>query len=343
VPKAFFLKKNLNYFAKIMKKNSTLKNLAFYTILFTPFFALSEPEKTWLNPDLVDGSAVIENSISEDKIIEPLINDLMIEVQKNDAKKAAASQENSQTSEPQTLSDTTSEKEFDLELIDKNIEKNISNNISNKKKQKTNTNNGQIVSESEVSGGNNFDNIVFAGGSYWFLEEIFNKIDGVVSTTAGYTGGETKNPSYEDVAKGDSGHFEAVQVVFNANKISLEKLLGIYLHNIDPLSEDGQFCDKGKQYNSAIFYNNDTQKNIISTSLDNAKNELVKNKLAQGPLPAAQLNAEAQNIFVQNLQLKSFYPAEEYQQDYYKRNALLYNIYKQRCARESKLRKLWGK
>jgi peptide-methionine (S)-S-oxide reductase len=167
----------------------------------------------------------------------------------------------------------------------------------------------------------------FAGGCFWCVEEAFDKLPGVLSTTSGYTGGNRRNPTYEEVSSGQTGHAEAVQVVYDPSKITYEQLLQAFWRNIDPTVKDRQFCDTGSQYRSAIFYHGDEQKRLAEESkraLDRTKpfkNPIVTEIVAAGP----------------------FYPAEDYHQDYYKTNALRYKFYKFNCGREQRLEQIWGK
>jgi peptide-methionine (S)-S-oxide reductase len=165
----------------------------------------------------------------------------------------------------------------------------------------------------------------FAGGCFWCMVHPFDQLPGVISVTSGYTGGHTKNPSYEEVSAGGTGHAESVDVVYDPSKVSYEKLLEVYWHNIDPLAKDRQFCDVGTQYRSAIFYHDETQKRLAETS-----------------------KAEVQKRFKQPIataivQATPFYPAEEYHQDYYKKNPLRYNFYRTGCGRDRRLEELWSK
>ena len=141
----------------------------------------------------------------------------------------------------------------------------------------------------------------FAGGCFWCMEHPFDILPGVISTTSGYTGGTKKNPTYEEVSSGTTRHAEAVQVVYDPKKVSYEKLLDVFWHNIDPTVKDQQFCDHGNQYRTAIYYNNEEQKRLAEAS----KAELEKNKPFKGPL-VTEITAAGE-----------FWPAEEYHQDFY--------------------------
>ncbi len=166
----------------------------------------------------------------------------------------------------------------------------------------------------------------FAGGCFWCVEPPFDALDGVVSTTAGYTGGATENPTYDDVSNGSTGHAEAVEVVYDPAKVSYEKLLDVFWHNVDPTARDRQFCDTGRQYRSAIFYHDDTQRRLAEASqaaLERA-----------GNLPGP--------IVTEIVAAGRFWPAEEYHQDYYKKNPIRYRYYRYGCGRDARLRELWG-
>jgi peptide-methionine (S)-S-oxide reductase len=166
----------------------------------------------------------------------------------------------------------------------------------------------------------------FAGGCFWCMEPPFDALDGVVSTTSGYTGGDVKNPSYEQVSMGGTGHFESVEVVYDPAKVSYEKLLDVFWHNVNPTDGGGQFCDRGPQYRTAIFYRDEEQHRLAEES---------KKKLdASGQLPKP--------VLTQILPAGPFYPAEGYHQDYYKKNPVRYKIYRLGCGRDSVLEKLWG-
>ncbi len=167
----------------------------------------------------------------------------------------------------------------------------------------------------------------FAGGCFWCMEPPFDKLDGVVSTTSGYTGGQKKNPTYEDVSAGGTGHAEVVEILYNPEKITYQKLLEVFWRNIDPTTSDRQFCDVGDQYRTAIFYHNDAQERFAIESkatLDNSKP--FKDPIVTEISPASE-----------------FYAAEEYHQDYYKKNSLRYRFYRYRCGRDQRLEELWGK
>jgi peptide-methionine (S)-S-oxide reductase len=166
----------------------------------------------------------------------------------------------------------------------------------------------------------------FAGGCFWCVEADFDKVAGVISTTSGYTGGRTANPSYEEVSRGGTGHAEAVEIVYDPTKVSYEKLLDVFWHNIDPLAKNRQFCDHGDQYRTAIFYHDDKQRGLAEAS-----KTVVQARFKQQPIQT-EITAAG-----------PFYKAEEYHQDYYVKNPIRYKFYRFNCGRDARLEELWGK
>jgi peptide-methionine (S)-S-oxide reductase len=162
---------------------------------------------------------------------------------------------------------------------------------------------------------------VFAGGCFWCMEKPYDKLDGVISTISGYTGGHTENPTYKQTSTGTTGHYEALQVEYDASKVSYEKLLDVFWKNIDPFDERGQFCDKGPQYRAAIFTNDNKEKELATKS---------KQALQE------KLNGKA-SIVTEILPAKQFYAAEDYHQDYYKKNPVRYRYYRYGCGRDKRL------
>ena len=162
------------------------------------------------------------------------------------------------------------------------------------------------------------------GGCFWCMVRPFEVIDGVISTISGYTGGSVANPTYEQVSAGGTGHKESVEVVFDPKKVSYQTLLDVYWRNIDPFDDKGQFCDKGNQYRSAIFVADDEQKALAEAS---------KRKLEE---------RFGRPIATDILAAGPFYRAEEYHQDYYKKNPLHYRFYRFSCGRDARLRQVWG-
>jgi peptide-methionine (S)-S-oxide reductase len=166
----------------------------------------------------------------------------------------------------------------------------------------------------------------FAGGCFWCMEPPFDELPGVISTTSGYTGGRTKSPTYEDVSAGHTGHAEAVDVVYDPARISYEQLLEVFWKNIDPITPNRQFCDVGSQYRAAIFYHGDEQRRLAEES----KRAIESSGRFDKP------------IVTEILPAGPFYKAEEYHQDYYKKNPIRFNFYKFSCGRARRLAELWG-
>ena len=166
----------------------------------------------------------------------------------------------------------------------------------------------------------------FAGGCFWCMEGPFDKLDGVISTTSGYTGGTLKDPAYKQVSRGGTGHAEAVQIIYDPERVSYPELLDVFWHNIDPTRVDGQFCDGGNQYRSEIFYHTDEQERLARQS----KTALIELKPFKDP------------VLTEITQASTFYPAEDYHQDYYRKNPVRYKFYRYGCARDSRLEELWG-
>src|SRR4051812_23414464 len=156
----------------------------------------------------------------------------------------------------------------------------------------------------------------FAGGCFWCTEADFDKVEGVLSTTSGYTGGRVANPTYQDVSRGGTGHTEAVEIAYDPAKVSYEKLLDVFWHNHDPLAKNRQFCDRGEQYRAGIFYRTDEERRLAETS-----------------------KAVHQARFKQAIQTQitaggAFYKAEDYHQDYYLKNPVRYKFYRYNCGRD---------
>ena len=166
----------------------------------------------------------------------------------------------------------------------------------------------------------------FAGGCFWCMEGPFDALDGVISTTSGYTGGTKKDPTYQEVSGGRTGHTEAVQIAYDPSKVSYEKLLDVFWHNIDPVAANRQFCDAGTQYRSGIFYHDEAQKKAAEAS----KIAIDKGRSFKGAI-ATEITA-----------VGTFYAAEDYHQDYYLKNPVRYRFYRQGCGRDARLKELWG-
>jgi peptide-methionine (S)-S-oxide reductase len=165
----------------------------------------------------------------------------------------------------------------------------------------------------------------FAAGCFWCVESDFDKLPGVVSTTSGYIGGTLKNPSYEQVSRGGTGHAEAVEIAYDPSKVTYEQLLDHFWKNVDPLTPNRQFCDVGDQYRPAIFFHDESQRRAAEES---------KARVQQRFKPP---------VVVQIVPASTFYRAENYHQDYYKKNPLQYKYYRWGCGRDGRLEELWGK
>jgi len=177
----------------------------------------------------------------------------------------------------------------------------------------------------DQSSSDRFSKATFAGGCFWCMEPPFDKLDGVISTTSGYTGGHKENPTYEQVSSGTTGHAEAIQVIYDPDKITYDQLLEVFWRNVDPTDGEGQFCDRGSQYRTAIFYHDDEQKRVAERS-------------RQAVIESTGFKEIATEITAAS----AFYPAEEYHQDYYKKNPVRYKFYRYGCGRDKRLKELWG-
>ena len=169
------------------------------------------------------------------------------------------------------------------------------------------------------------DTATFAGGCFWSMERAFDQVPGVVAVTVGYAGGRLPHPSYDQVSTGRTGHLESVQVVYDAKRISYARLVDAFWHDIDPTQADGQFCDHGPEYRTAVFYRDSAEHRVAEASLGALERRFGK------PITTALLRAT------------TFYPAEEYHQHYYKKNPVNYGLYRVACGRDRRLRELWGK
>ncbi|HVN84419.1 MAG TPA: peptide-methionine (S)-S-oxide reductase MsrA [Candidatus Binatia bacterium] len=184
---------------------------------------------------------------------------------------------------------------------------------------------------SRASGGDTVSGVqtataTFAGGCFWCMEPPFEQLEGVTDVTVGYTGGHKKNPTYDEVSEGGTGHAESVQVTYDPVKISYEKLLDVFWHNIDPVTPNAQFCDHGRQYRSAIFYHDEKQRELAEAS----KRQLDESKRFSSP------------IVTEIVAASDFYPAEEYHQKYHQKNPIRYKYYRWNCGRDRRLKELWG-
>ena len=180
------------------------------------------------------------------------------------------------------------------------------------------------VTAGKLTDNSSFKKAYFAGGCFWCMEESFDKVEGVIKSISGYSGGKLKNPTYQDVIYKDTGHVEAIEITYDPKKISYEMLLNVFWKNIDPFDKYGQFCDKGKSYRSVVFFKNSKQKNIIQKSVAEIEQRF---------------NAKVVTML---WKFDKFYIAEEYHQDYYQNNFLRYLAYKKACQREEILDKIWN-
>ena len=165
---------------------------------------------------------------------------------------------------------------------------------------------------------------VFAGGCFWCVESDFDKVPGVVATVSGYTGGKTENPTYEQVSAGGTGHYEAVEITYDPTKVSYGALLTAFWHSVDPTDDGGQFCDRGRPYQTAVFVANDEQRGVAEASKNAA--EGILGKPIVSPILAA----------------APFYAAEDYHQDYYQKNPIRYRYYRRGCGRDNRVKEIWG-
>ena len=183
-----------------------------------------------------------------------------------------------------------------------------------------------VQSTSQAAGNGIPSKAYFAGGCFWCMEEAFEKVEGVLSATSGYMGGTVANPSYEAVSAGRTGHAESIEVVYDPAKVSYQRLLDAFWHNVDPVTPNAQFCDHGNQYRSAIFFQTEEEKRAAEAS----RHAIEQSKRFNEP------------IVTQIVMASQFYAAEEYHQDYYKKNPVRYKFYKYNCGRAQRLEALWG-
>jgi len=181
-----------------------------------------------------------------------------------------------------------------------------------------------IFFNSKFSIAKNINEAYFAGGCFWCMEEFFEKVEGVEKVISGYSGGKIKNPTYKEVTYSNTGHFEAIKIVYDQDIINYKELLNLYWKNIDPFDSAGQFCDKGLSYRSVAFYKNQNEKINIESSIENIEKKFEGKKVV---------------TFVR--QFEKFYPAEEYHQNYYQENFINYLLYKKACGREQTLKNIW--
>ena len=167
---------------------------------------------------------------------------------------------------------------------------------------------------------------IFAGGCFWCTEADFDKVDGVVATISGYTGGDVDDPSYKQVTGGNTGHYESVKISYDPQTVSYEELVAHYFRTVDPTDPDGQFCDKGSSYRTAIFVANDDERGIVEDKID----EIAESGVLDEPIVTKVLDAS------------EFWPAEDRHQNYHRTNSVKYSFYRQGCRRDERLEKIWG-
>ena len=185
---------------------------------------------------------------------------------------------------------------------------------------------GSLASAGQAAGPAGTAKAYFAGGCFWCMEEVFEKVPGVTSVTSGYMGGRVEHPTYEQVSAGGTGHAESVEVVYDPAKVSYTALLDAFWRNVDPVTPNAQFCDHGSQYRAVIFYLGDEEKRLAEES---------KVAIEQsGRLPG--------RIVTELTPASTFYPAEDYHQDFYLKNPVRYKFYKYSCGRAQRLEDLWG-
>lgn len=185
---------------------------------------------------------------------------------------------------------------------------------------------GFILSHSQAADPAGGAKAYFAGGCFWCMEEVFEKVPGVIAVASGYMGGRGENPSYEQVSAGGTGHAESVEVVYDPGKVSYTALLDAFWRNVDPVTPNAQFCDHGSQYRAVIFYQGEEQKRLAEES---------KRAIEQS-------QRLTQPIVTELTKASQFYPAEEYHQDFYKKNPIRYKFYKFNCGRAQRLEEVWG-
>jgi peptide-methionine (S)-S-oxide reductase len=166
---------------------------------------------------------------------------------------------------------------------------------------------------------------VFAGGCFWCVESDFDKLKGVVDTVSGYTGGRTDNPTYKEVSREDTGHYEAVKVTYDPTVVSYAQLTDYFLRHVDPTDADGQFCDRGESYRTAIFVARDGERTAAEAALVKAEKEI------------------GQDVVTPVIKAAKFFPAEDYHQDYYKKNPVKYKYYRTACGRDARVKEIWNK
>ena len=181
-----------------------------------------------------------------------------------------------------------------------------------------------LLFTSSISSAKNIKEAYFGGGCFWCMEDFLEKVKGVEEVISGYSGGTTKNPTYQEVTYGNTGHFEVAKIIYDEDELNFKKLLNFYWKNIDPFDSKGQFCDKGLSYRSVVFYETENELSEIKNSIKSIEKEFKNKKVV---------------TFIRKF--KKFYPAEDYHQDYYQKNFINYLLYKKACGREERIKKIW--
>ncbi len=183
-----------------------------------------------------------------------------------------------------------------------------------------------LLAGAQAAGADEMDyaRATFAGGCFWCMEPPYDKVDGVIETISGFSGGQVENPTYDQVVRGGTGHLEVVQVIYDPEKVDYEELLEIYWPNVDPFDGDGQFCDRGESYRPAIFVHDERQERLARESLGRIERRFER------------------SIEVTIEPFEAFYAAEDYHQDYYQKNSIRYKYYRWRCGRDDRLESVWG-
>lgn len=185
---------------------------------------------------------------------------------------------------------------------------------------------GAALAQSAAPSAPKQETATFAGGCFWCTEADFDKVPGVISTTSGYTGGKTANPTYQQVGSGTTGHTEAVEIVFDPAKVSYQQLLDVFWRNHDPLAKDRQFCDRGSMYRPGIFFHSEAQR-----------------KLAEASKKQVQSRFAPRAVQTEITKAGAFYKAEDYHQDFHRKSSIRYKLYRFNCGRDQRLEELWGK
>lgn len=185
---------------------------------------------------------------------------------------------------------------------------------------------GEEVTPASATDAKQLSTAVFAGGCFWCVESDFDKVEGVFETVSGYTGGALANPTYKQVSYEDTGHYEAVRISYDPDLVSYETLVDYFFRHVDPTDANGQFCDKGESYRTAIFVMGDAERAVVEAEIA----EIEQSGVLPGP------------VVTKVQEAATFWPAEEYHQDYYTKNPIKYRYYRTSCGRDNRVDALWG-